>query len=191
MMTIDESQAWRPELSGTSWDILPFYRELAPKLPIGARCVEIGVAAGRSTLFLASELVCLGNVSARIYAVDPWEPDGLWPAANWGKFASKEELELVCALRVESHVAARLFSRRTLDLVFVDGDHSYGGCALDIASYMPLVKHGGIIAGHDYGDFEQRTFGGPTYPGVDRAVHELIGKDLVTIHGSVWEYKVP
>lgn len=194
-MNIAESQAWRPNLSGSSWDILPYYQHLAPKLRLGAVCVEIGVAWGRSTIFLASELSHLGNRQARIYAVDTWEPDyfsGAWSMSTWAQHASKEELALVCPMRMNSLQAARLFDPRSLDFVFVDGDHG-PGCADDIRAFLPLVKSGGIIAGHDYGDFERRMFGAdrPTYPDVDRAVDDLIGRERVTIRGSVWEHIVP
>ncbi len=194
-MSTAASQAWRPQLTGMSWDILPFYRRMARMLPAGAVCVEIGVAWGRSVVFLASEMVARGDRSARIYAVDPWDDprffSGAGSVAAWAAHASKEELSLIYPLRLWSDQAARLFEPRSLDLVFVDGLHSYEGCASDIRSYLPLMKSGGVLAGHDFGDFEKRTFGGPSYPGVDRAVSELLGLDKVTIDCSVWEYRVP
>ncbi len=65
--------AWRPELPGWSWDILEFYEAIAPTLRPGAEVAEIGVAWGRSILFLAERLCALGNVSAKLWAIDPWE----------------------------------------------------------------------------------------------------------------------
>jgi len=197
-MNIQESQAWRPGLSGSSWDILPYYRDLVPKLPKGAVCVEIGVAWGRSSIYLASELLAHSNPSARIFAVDTWDwgqPNrfaGAWAIAAWAQHASKEELSLICPLRIDSIRAARLFDPGSLAFAFVDGGHSYEECAADIRAFLPLVNSGGILAGHDYGDFERRTFGTdhPTYPGVDQAVHELLGRQ-VTIRDSIWEYVVP
>lgn len=35
------------------------------------------------------------------------------------------------------------------DLLFIDGDHSYGGVKQDYETYSPLVKDGGIIVFHD------------------------------------------
>ena len=40
--------------------------------------------------------------------------------------------------------------QRQFDLVFIDGDHSYKGCKEDIEAWMPLVKLGGWLSGHDY-----------------------------------------
>ena len=35
------------------------------------------------------------------------------------------------------------------DVLFVDGDHSYGGVRADVEMYAPLVRAGGVIALHD------------------------------------------
>jgi hypothetical protein len=49
------------------------------------------------------------------------------------------------------------------DMVFIDADHSYDGCSLDIKDWAPKVRCGGILCGHDY-----------DWPGVNRAVKQLI-----------------
>lgn len=38
---------------------------------------------------------------------------------------------------------------RKLDLLFIDGDHSYAGVRKDFEMYMPLVRSGGLVAFHD------------------------------------------
>jgi predicted O-methyltransferase YrrM len=38
---------------------------------------------------------------------------------------------------------------RKLDLLFIDGDHSYEGVRKDFEMYMPLVRSGGLVAFHD------------------------------------------
>lgn len=37
-----------------------------------------------------------------------------------------------------------------LDLVYIDGDHSYDGCKADLENAFVKVKNGGFILGHDY-----------------------------------------
>lgn len=72
-------------------------------------------------------------------------------------------------LREDSLTAARKFHDRSLDFVYIDGDHSYAGCRRDILAWAPKVKVGGVLAGHDYYNlppFEVRkavavTCGGP------------------------------
>jgi predicted O-methyltransferase YrrM len=38
---------------------------------------------------------------------------------------------------------------RPIDLLFIDGDHTFDGAARDFALYSPLVRPGGLIAFHD------------------------------------------
>lgn len=45
-------------------------------------------------------------------------------------------------------VATELGDRR-IDVLFIDGDHSYGGAARDYLLYRDLVRSGGLIAFHD------------------------------------------
>jgi hypothetical protein len=42
--------------------------------------------------------------------------------------------------------------RRDIDLLFIDGDHSYEGCKTDLISWLPWVRPGGWIAFHDSGE---------------------------------------
>ena len=70
-----------------------------------------------------------------------------------------------------------------VDMVFIDGDHSYMGCAGDISVWWPRLKPGGIMAIHDFD--KERVFSaksqelvaqGPhpsSWPGVNRAVREF------------------
>jgi len=73
-----------------------------------------------------------------------------------------------------------------VDLVFIDGDHSYDGCKNDIMAWLPNIKPDGIIAIHDYckqdlfTDDYNEDKPHPDYPhpkpwpGVDKAVDELL-----------------
>lgn len=70
-----------------------------------------------------------------------------------------------------------------IDLVFIDGDHEYEGCAGDILGWLPHIRPGGIMAVHDYKKGEIATgpdgyhADGPhplVWEGVDRAVDELL-----------------
>lgn len=54
-----------------------------------------------------------------------------------------------------------------LDLLFVDGDHSFAGLAKDIEQYAPLVRPGGIIVIDDYQDTK-------SCPEVKRCVDALL-----------------
>jgi len=42
-----------------------------------------------------------------------------------------------------------LFQKAPIDLLFIDGDHSYEGVKMDWEMYSPLVRSGGLVAFHD------------------------------------------
>lgn len=68
------------------------------------------------------------------------------------------------------------------DFVFIDADHSYEGCRQDIRMYLPKIRSGGLIMGHDYN--------ASAYPGVIRAVDETFS-NRVRIHDDcVWSVEV-
>ena len=72
------------------------------------------------------------------------------------KFQSwlKPRQSLVC-LRQDSHAQESLIAAknalggRTVDLLFIDGDHTYEGVRQDFEMYSPLVRPGGLIVFHD------------------------------------------
>lgn len=61
------------------------------------------------------------------------------------------ELNMRVTLDPRSSVkVASAFNDRTVDLVFIDGDHSYDGVITDIYAWWPKLKRNGVMAGHDY-----------------------------------------
>lgn len=48
-----------------------------------------------------------------------------------------------------THEHAKTQNDNSVDLVFVDGDHSFGGVERDFNAWLPKVKVGGVIAFHD------------------------------------------
>jgi len=41
------------------------------------------------------------------------------------------------------------FRNKSLDFVYIDGDHNYNAVVEDIEHWQPKIKSGGYIAGHD------------------------------------------
>lgn len=68
-----------------------------------------------------------------------------------------QTLELI---RGDSHteealeVTTKLLGGREVDLLFIDGDHTYEGVKKDWEMYSPLVRPGGIVVFHDIVEHE-------------------------------------
>ncbi|MBA2461055.1 MAG: class I SAM-dependent methyltransferase [Actinobacteria bacterium] len=133
-------------------EILSLLRLLAEDPPL--RIIEIGTAKG-GTLFL---LTRVASPDARIVSIDlPGGPfGGGYPARRATLYKSfergRQRVELVRARSdapsTLAHVKA-FFDGSPLDLLFIDGDHSYDGVKTDFDLYSPLVRTGGKIVFHD------------------------------------------
>jgi len=102
--------------------------------------------------------------------------------------------QLIVPLRGTSALVAELFNRNghagKLDMVYIDADHSYESVLADIRAWLPLVRPGGIICGHDFDILD--SSGNVMFPGVRKAVEEVFGDDFVRpIAGSsIWSHVV-
>ena len=114
--------------------------------------VEVGVRDGRTTFFLLDN--CPDLI---IYGVDKSI------AGFYNKEVSKKYKDRLIPIEGDSSTMAK--DVPSVDLVFIDGDHSYNGVTKDIIAYRNKVLSGGIFSGHDI-----------DYPGVNRAVNELVEK---------------
>ena len=72
-------------------------------------------------------------------------------------------------LGMSSLEAASMIADGSLDLVFLDADHSEAGVFADLQAWIRKVKPGGWIGGHDYGNADARY----DFSGVARAVHRV------------------
>lgn len=124
---------------------------------------EVGVRRGGTTFHL---LDLLPNLT--IYAID----------TNISQFYNEKVAarygNRLKAIQMYSDKAADMFQDESLDLVFIDADHSYEAVKKDIIKYTPKIKKNGLLTGHDI-----------DYPGVNRAVRELI-VDFDVGPNNVW-----
>jgi hypothetical protein len=126
------------------------------------RVVEIGSALGRGSTQIAGEFVKRNG--GILYCVDPWvsPTHAANPLADrfYRAFLSNVyifDLEgTVLPIRCPSVDAAELFENGSLDAVFVDGNHEYKPVLADIDAYLPKIKKGGIMFGHDLHDLPSR-----------------------------------
>ena len=141
---------------------------------------EVGVYAGKSLWITAYAM----GKEGKLFAIDNCIANFVTPA--WSRRALSSALILIenqigCKV---THVdnwsidAARLLFQDgvVLDSVYIDARHDYDSILSDIEAWTPLVKSGGIIAGHDY--FAQ-------FPGVIDAVNET-GPFTVIPNTRIW-----
>ena len=72
---------------------------------------------------------------------------------NEAKLVAKEKLKdfkNIVWIQKMSHEAAKQIEDESLDFAYIDGNHECGFVMLDIISWMPKVKIGGILGGHDF-----------------------------------------
>jgi predicted O-methyltransferase YrrM len=158
---------------------LRWLAETAATVPEGGVIVEIGSYLGRSACALAA------NTRATVYCVDMWNHawDGWQPpgphSPNYSTFCfNTAEFDNITPIHQPSVLAAReMFeSGSRADMIFIDAAHDEMNVRRDIESWRPLLKEGGVLAGHDYG------FTG--WPDVMRVVDELIPGAMIV--DTIW-----
>ena len=137
-------------------------------LKVASNLVEIGSYAGESAQVF-SEFVQV------VYCVDPWmalidssdpcvQIETIVPAEK--EFDRRMSLNpKLKKLKMKGVDAAPLFADGTIDAVYIDGLHSAKFVAEDIKTWLPKIKIGGWIGGHDYSN-----------KGVFLTVEEILGK---------------
>jgi predicted O-methyltransferase YrrM len=153
---------------------------LAEKARNSSSVAEVGCWLGRSTLAMAL------NTQGVVFAIDTWmgspEHAGILEGKpeDWlySEFLRNiNRARNVIAIRMPSVEAAEAVGRVGLDFVFIDAAHDYDSVKADILAWRPLLREGGILAGHDYyGD----------YPGVAQAVNELVPDFRIAPDTNIW-----
>lgn len=143
--------------------------------PVG-RVAEVGCYRGVSTEVWAVH-------AAEVVCVDVWH-GSFWARGNEDFEAMAAGYPGVRVIRRPSVEAAALVPDGCLDMAYIDADHAYDSARADIAAWLPKVRPGGFMAGHDYTPHVQ---GG----GVIRAVDELFGKPDRVFGDTSWVVRKP
>jgi predicted O-methyltransferase YrrM len=129
--------------------------EHAKGLPDGGRYLETGSYLGCSALLVAL------HSNATVWAHDIWVTDwselkGCPPPEVKDYFyefysgVKKNGLEhRVIPIRGNSTYTVGIHDASSIDLAFVDGDHSYEGCLTDLEAVLRVMKKKGTILVHD------------------------------------------
>lgn len=117
--------------------------------------LEIGSYVGASAACFGAAKV--ENEVSKIFCIDTWQND----AMTEGKKDTYKEFQKNTAAFSRWIVPVRGFSTDvvdtvreqapTLDLLFIDGDHSYEGAKADWESYKAFLKSGSVVVFHDCG----------------------------------------
>jgi predicted O-methyltransferase YrrM len=137
---------------------LRFLRDIAR-----GQILEIGVRQGASTsVFLTG----LESADGHLYSVDIEASCAkLFPGHPKWSYLHRDS-------RDRDWILHRIPSQ--LDVLFIDGNHSYRAVCSDLVNYSPLVRTGGLILMHDIFGPDDQPSRRP-HPGVWRAVSEFLG----------------
>lgn len=163
-----------------------------PLVKKGFHAVEIGAYLGGFT----HHLLRMGEgQDALVESIDPFMEYPALPNVDWeatcSGFLSNVERVRSCLMDPPKFKHVREESPSALgrietpiDLLIVDGNHTYEGCSADIKAAIPKMNKSGLIFVHDVC---------PKFPGVMRATSELLGQPLDKSHGDycMAVYKVP
>ena len=153
------------------FDFANIYERQVINATNGSHFVEIGSWLGKSAAFMA-ERIKEEETDIRFDCIDTFEgsesgielktiPDGLNIFAKFQE--NMKPLKNYYNVFIgESAKLVDLYEDNSLDFVFVDANHEYKFVKQDISLWLPKVKIGGTLAGHDY-EFE-----------VEKAVNELL-----------------
>ena len=140
------------------------YQDMIDRFPSGSIFIEVGVFHGMSMYFLLNN-IREAKKNIMVYGVDHFcnQSEGLIDEVNQNLSPFGNRYKLIAR---SSKEASFEFASRSIDFVFIDAGHYYEDIITDIRSWLPKIKDGGVIAGHDYVS---------GYSGVVSAVDEIFG----------------
>ena len=147
------------------------------------RFAEIGVWKSG---FCENVLKRVSDVLEEYWAIDPWEYMSYGSSIqrrkkseNWF-YMHKHCCQLMMkfpqlkVVKMTSELASSwIFPDEYLDMVYIDAIHTSDHVTADIGYWLPKIRKGGIISGHDYGSLR--------WPEVKEAVDKYFGEENLEI----------
>jgi hypothetical protein len=131
--------------------------------------IEIGSYAGESTEIFSKFFKKVISIDPFIDNYDPNDAACHYMSLTKVYDVFMERISVIpniSHVRKTSDDAILDFQNEKVDLVYIDGMHTYEQVYKDIENYIKIVNKDGFISGHDYC---------PGWPGVIRAVNEQVG----------------
>lgn len=115
--------------------------------------VEVGVWCGASAEYMARKIKDSGK-DIKFYCIDMWvqTPEmGHVEGDLYNVFTENlaHVRDYYIPLRSESSAGANSFKDGSVDFCFIDAAHEYESVSRDIKAWLPKIKNGGVMAGHD------------------------------------------
>jgi predicted O-methyltransferase YrrM len=144
------------------FDFGSLYEEVIKHISDDSHIVEVGSYKGRSTAFMAVTIANSGK-NIKFDCVDTWLGS---PVQQKGgiiecEFAVSDTLYdhfienmkpaegYYNPIRLSSIEAAKLYEDESLYFVFIDADHEYESVLEDIKAWLPKLRKGCVMSGHD------------------------------------------
>jgi len=170
------------QVQGDMFDFSSYYDAVAEKLPPVCRIAEVGVANGKSAIYLAEKLHELGK-DFEFYFIDNMDYGGAKQITEVVKNISTLPFaDKITLLPVSSLDAAASFNDNFFDFVFLDSSHEYKQTKAELLLWWLKIKDNGYLSGHEYHLYED----------IRRAISELVPMTMVntTEVGSFMSLKI-
>ncbi len=144
--------------------------------------IEIGSYMGESTMMFASM-----GLFKTIHSIDPHtgtEKFNELHGHTWDDVKREYKLNTryfdnIIHYEDYSYNVVNKFLNKSIDFIYIDAEHTYESVKKDLELYLPKLKVGGIIGGHDYHH---------VWPGVCKAIDETLGHPTKRFEDSSWIY---
>ena len=152
--SLENPNAWVGHLPFAAWVI----KEVSPKI-----FVELGTHSGNSYFSFCQSVVEAG-ISTKCYAVDTWQGDdhaGQYSNDIFNKVNTHNQEHYTGfsqLLRMTFDNASTLFEDESIELLHIDGLHTYEAVRHDFESWLPKLAPGAVVMFHDT-RVRERNFG--------------------------------
>jgi hypothetical protein len=152
--SLEAPNAWVGHLPFAAWVM----QEVSPKI-----FVELGTHSGNS-YFSFCQSVLENGLATKCYAVDTWQGDehaGQYNETIFNKVNTHHQeryAEFSRLLRMTFDDAVGYFADESIELLHIDGLHTYEAVAHDFESWLPKLAPGAVVMFHDT-NVRERNFG--------------------------------
>ena len=174
------------------FDFQIIYSQMVNKFSDRSHFVEIGAWLGKSTSYMAVEIINSGK-NIKFDVIDTWggskyeellyeDTINKIQKSLYDKFIEniRPVLNIINPIIGFSNDIVNNYKDESLDFVFIDASHDYDSVKKDIEMWYPKVKKGGILAGHDYAQLTAV---------VHKDVNEFFGEENIKKIGTSWMFE--